>query len=638
MGAGEAVQVKGHEPGEGRVPKTRTLSLKRKASDVPLAPHFKRGYVWSDATSPTSPAALSTESAVPFPSVPVHLLNDSNIQSALHIYKDYIKVSTPFNIDRFGSMLSMHPNRPFVDSVIHGLRYGFWPFAEGEWKSYKDDKGKHHYSEPNLLEDMDAIRTFKDREVAAGRWSGPIRQEGKLHPETCVSPVFVNWLQDKPRVITDHKASGINEDIPRDAVSVLYDDMRTFGQCLHNIKQLQPRRSLVLFKSDVAKAFLNLPAHPVWQLRQFVCVDGQYYCVRRLVFGNRASPRIWCAVSGLICWIATKRLDITDLHVYMDDFFGWDFADSLIPFRGALRPQRQVQLLLLWEAISCPFDNEKQLSGPQLKIIGFHLDIDTGTISLNPQSIKSIVSQINHFLNTPGRRVALRHWLQIAGSVNWLLNVLPWGKPSLSEVYRKISGKTHMDSGVFINAEVRDSLTWLKDVIPDAIGVRFTNHGLWTDNEADLVFWTDACLEGLAYVFAGNGFAYQLRPDSGAPHVDILFLELVAILCAVFHAVTLPLPPHRLLIWSDSLDSVQLFQSLHARTSLHNGVLLAVASLLLRSGVDVRVRHIAGHDNLRADLLSRLLFQDFGRQFPSYRVRTFNPPRELLPARWRRSF
>jgi hypothetical protein len=575
---------------------------------------------------------------VPLPTVPDHLLNDPIVQSALRMYKDYVKVSTPFDIDRFASMLSTHPNRAFVHSVIHGLRHGFWPFAEGEWTSDDDDRAKHYYSEPQLPADIEAIRNFKNREVAAGRWSGPIRGGGKLHAGTRVSPVFVNWLQEKPRVITDHKASGINDDIPRDAIRVLYDDMRTFGQCLHNAKRLEPGRPLVLFKSDVAKAFLNLPAHPVWQLRQFVDVDGEYYCVRRLVFGNRASPHIWCAVSGLICWIATKRLEITDLHVYMDDFFGWDFADSLIRFRGALRPRRQVQLLLLWEAISCPFDDEKQLSGQLLKIIGFHLDVDAGTISLDPQSIGSIVSQINYFLNYPGRRVALRNWLRIAGSVNWLLNVLPWGKPALSEVYRKISGKSHMDSGVFINAEVRESLTWLKNVIPNAIGVRFTDQGLWTDNEAELVFWTDASLDGLAYLFAGNAFAYQLHPESEAPSVDILFLELLAILSAIFHAVTLPLPPFRVLIWSDSLDSVQLFQSLHARTSLHNTVLLAVADLLLQSGVDVRVRHIAGSDNLRADLLSRLLFRDFSRQFPSYRVRTFNPPRELLPARWRRSF
>jgi hypothetical protein len=169
-----------------------------------------------------------------------------------------------------------------------------------------------------------------------------------------------------------------------------------------------------------------------------------------LVTGHRL---IHGAQSLLICWIATRQLDITDLHVYMDDFFGWDFSDALIPFRGLSLPRRQVQLLL-WDAISCLYDSEKQLSGEQLKVIGLHIDVNAGTISLDRSSVDGIVDQLDYFLGYPTRRPQLYLWLRIAGSVNWLLNVLPWGKPALSEVYRKISGKTHYSSGVFINSEV----------------------------------------------------------------------------------------------------------------------------------------------------------------------------------------
>jgi hypothetical protein len=167
-------------------------------ADIPLAPHFKRGCVWSDATSPTSPAALSTESAPPLSRVPSHLLSDS----ALIAYRDYISVSTPFDIDRFSAMLHSHPNRALVDSVIDGLCHGFWPLAEGDWKlsGDHDEDDIIIYSEPHLPEDMRAIRAFRDREAAAERWSPPIRNE-KLLPGACASPVFVNWVQEKPRVI-----------------------------------------------------------------------------------------------------------------------------------------------------------------------------------------------------------------------------------------------------------------------------------------------------------------------------------------------------------------------------------------------------------------------------------------------------
>ncbi|KAF8230611.1 hypothetical protein L208DRAFT_1474753, partial [Tricholoma matsutake] len=138
-----------------------------------------------------------------------------------------------------------------------------------------------------------------------------------------ISPMFVVWHNQKPCVVTDHSASGLNNGIPRSEAKVRYDDMHPFGQTLHDARAANPHQCIITFKSDVSSAFLNLPAHPIWQLRQVVVVDGVFYIVHQLVFGNQASPHCWCAVSGLLCWIAAKKFDIQGLHVYMDDFFGW---------------------------------------------------------------------------------------------------------------------------------------------------------------------------------------------------------------------------------------------------------------------------------------------------------------------------
>ncbi|THU84075.1 hypothetical protein K435DRAFT_870667 [Dendrothele bispora CBS 962.96] len=191
---------------------------------------------------------------------------------------------------------------------------------------------------------------------------------------------------------------------------------------------------IVLFKSDVAKAFLNLPAHPVWQIHQAVIVDGHFHLVRRLVFGIRTSPRCWCSVSGLLCWFGVVKLGIAGLHVYMDDFYGWDFKCNLVFYHGQLRPHHQVQLLVFWESIRCPFEDEKQLDGARLKIIGFWVDAIKGSISLTSKSIQALVSDINTFLSTPNRKPALSIWQHLTGSLNWSLNVLPCTHPGLTEM------------------------------------------------------------------------------------------------------------------------------------------------------------------------------------------------------------
>ena len=34
--------------------------------------------------------------------------------------------------------------------------------------------------------------------------------------------------------------------------------------------------------------------------------------------------------------LGVKKLEIEDLHVYMDDFFGWDYKDNRIQYHGHL--------------------------------------------------------------------------------------------------------------------------------------------------------------------------------------------------------------------------------------------------------------------------------------------------------------
>jgi hypothetical protein len=227
----------------------------------------------------------------------------------------------------------------------------------------------------------------------------------------------------------------------------------------------------------------------------------------------------------------------------------------------------------------------------------------------------------------------------LSGHLNWLLNVLPWGRPALSELYRKISGKHHALAGVPLNATVISDLTWLESIIPRSIGVHIVGTGSWSDDDADFVLWTDAALHlALAFVYAGNGYVYPVKPCPPSLKIDIFFLELMAIVSALFHTASMSKPPRRVLIFTDSLDSVGSFNSLSASEQIHNGPLLAAADIILRSSIDIRVRFIEGKKNVRADMLSRLLLDDYSRLFPADHVRFFTPPRELLPARWRECF
>ena len=172
------------------------------------------------------------------------------------------------------------------------------------------------------------------------------------------------------------------------------------------------------------------------------------------------------------------------------------------------------------------------------------MDINNGTIILPPSSIDDIIQKIPNFLTTQSHKPLLHKWQHLSGHLNWMLNVLPWGCPTLSKMYYKVGGKAWAYCGIFVNTEVQNDLTWPQCVILQAISVHFIDAGLWSDSQANFEVWTDANSKfGLSFVYHTTGFFYKsCEPTSTAPKVDIFFLELVTIL-SIHHVASLQHPP-----------------------------------------------------------------------------------------------
>lgn len=92
-------------------------------------PRFMRGFGFRDDTVPRG--SRTAEFTVRDDPLPRPLPNEFDgpawvtIQNNPHLFR----VQTPINVDRLESLLETHPNKPFVQSVLLGLREGFWPWA-----------------------------------------------------------------------------------------------------------------------------------------------------------------------------------------------------------------------------------------------------------------------------------------------------------------------------------------------------------------------------------------------------------------------------------------------------------------------------------------------------------------------------
>jgi len=87
-------------------------------------------------------------------------------------------------------------------------------------------------------------------------------------------------------------------------------------------------------------------------------------------------------------------------------------------------PSKQTCLLQLWDDLGIPHDKEKQEFGPVLRIIGFEVDPNAMTVSMDIDARRDLIELIRVFAVT-GKKRTLKEFQRIAGHVNWALNVFP---------------------------------------------------------------------------------------------------------------------------------------------------------------------------------------------------------------------
>lgn len=577
---------------------------------------------------PITPSATLSETLRPLPYAPA---GSTAAWKTIRDFPDLFHIITPIDVDTLELLLRQHPNRPLVNSVLHGLRYGFWPFAE-ESDDVPDiwDAGNPHLDEQALA----FVCQYADEEERAGRYSAPFGES--LLPGMYSMPIHVvpKPNSDKLRLINDHSASAhsLNGMIPRDAVGMRQDNVQDLGANLLDFRRRSPLAPVWLYKSDVSNAYRLLPMHPLWQLRQVVTIQGQRRVDRCCCFGSRGSPDLWCTFMSLVLWIAIHERGIDGSLAYMDDNFGFDIQRQLVhypPF-DKFMPSKQVRLLCLWDELRIPHREEKQLFGEQLTIIGFWVNTVDMVISLPTEANSLLVAAIRAFVSgADRRRQKLRDWQRVLGWINWGLNICPLLRPALQSSYDKIAGRQFPQAPIYLNKKASHDLLWIADMFERNDGVHLLTSTVWRPEDADIIIYCDACLSGLGFwspLPPGYAFAANRPPAPRQVEDNIFWYEAITVLAALEWAVSLSTRPHRIAIFTDNLNTVQMFDSFRSHEP-YTDILLSAVETLVAHNVDLRVWHIPGEQNTIADALSRQLFSVVHQYAPSLRISPFIPPR-----------
>ena len=202
-------------------------------------------------------------------------------------------------------------------------------------------------------------------------------------------------------------------------------------------------------------------------------------------------------------------------------------------------------------------------------------------------------------------------------------------KPALSNVYAKISGKTESHAKIFVSKAVVRDLEWFGTHVDRSDGVYLFQDVDWSEQQADIIAYTDACLSGLAFFLKHSKEGFQCVIPRCPPKNTIFYFEALAVVSAVEAVTRLPSIPSRLLVYSDNTNTVDIFHTLRSLPP-YNDLLKFTVSLLLKFNISLRVMHVPGVENAIADALSRFENAKAVSECSGLTISPFQPPRVAM--------
>ena len=578
-----------------------------------------------------------TEITKSLASVPVVEFSNTLACRTINKHPGLFTIKTPINVEKFENLLGNHPNPLFVQSVLKGLRNGFWPWANTHLGEYPDTLDES-IGDPRDQKELEFICSQRDKEIKAGCFSEAFGKD--LLPGMYSMPIHAI---PKPHstdlhLVTNHSARNfsLNSMIKReDICGYPLDNMTQLGEMLLKKKKEFPDEELIPFKSDISDAYRHLPMHPLWQVKQINTIQKQRHIDRCNCFGVKGSGSLFVAFNLLVTWVGKNVCRMTDLKTYSNDSFGVELMRNVTFYKPYYRfmPTNQVKLLTLWDQLGIPHKEKKQLFGPNLTIICIEVNANNRSLTFPEQNKMELIKTLEDFarvLDKSGVRHSLREFQYLAGWFNWALNVYPLLKPALSNVYAKM-GHSKPDKPLmklYVNNSIRSDLLWGVNHIRKLPGTHVLQSLDWDPENADLVAYCDASLDSLGYWFPGLSAGFWSVIPDGHPTDTIFYFEVLSVLSAILHSTTFGFPITRLTVYTDNLNTIQIFNSFSALPVYNKILKTAVDHLLsdINNPIQFCVIHVPGHSNMVAETLSQGELHTVVDSVPGIMIDIFTPP------------
>jgi len=506
---------------------------------------------------------------------------------------------SPLNAAGHAAVLEGHPTAAVACNAV---RYGFPLFSEPPAVTRRARHVARNPSTDEQLREQEQIELGQGAFISADGWDRrvPIRYAAWFAAERNGKVRGVSDLSDG--------ADSANDMARREPQlpARLASWQAVAGRILY-LQEQRPGVGVSLAKLDVRRAFRQcpLPVRDFWKAGHVL--RGQRVVHTRLCLGATCSVDSMSAPISAIQDVAAREGFF--LQSYVDDQLLVDYDDHI--------DRAVAWVKAAWRLAGWPLNEDKYLAegapAHVKEFLGVSVDTDRRTAAVTPRRLTAITLMLKAWL-APGFRPGIKRLQSLAGTLNFVAAVIPFGKVFLHRLY---AAGRDLDAGISMGLTY--DLRWWQHALHEFNGIASFAP---LDFDAPVVHVsTDAAKAGWGAVnpaaeeFAAGAWRQDEVDAASAAQWEAAAVVLACDLWGESAAGGV------LVVHSDSIASVAVMSRLAAHDERMFNLLRCAVDLQLQHRFRLVLQHIPGVSNGLSDTASRVghlpeSHRHFVRRFP----------------------
>jgi hypothetical protein len=383
-----------------------------------------------------------------------------------------VHLPSPLHIAGWSALLSQHPDRLFVDTLLHIIQYGARIGYCGPRQSIISSNLTSATADPSTLS-LDIARERSHQRIMQVPAPAPATHF-ICSPLGLVPKGSGGWR--RIHHLSYPRGSSVNDHIPADWAALEYT---TVDQAIALVAAQGP--GAMLIKRDLQDAFRHIPIAPqdLWLLG--FCWEGTYWVDCFLPFGLRTAPYIFDLFAKALHWILDTQAtpEFETIH-YLDDFLG------VGPTSAA--PEFSHKFERTCNRLGLRIKESKSITGTTADFGGIELDTLAMEARLPSAKLLKATELVEHALKKG--KLNLQELQSLIGFLSFCCKVVPLGRSFLRRLYDATSSYPRSESGTKrrrLTAEMKADLRWWQRFLPSWNGIAIIRPA-----RATLLAWTDA--------------------------------------------------------------------------------------------------------------------------------------------------